>query len=1020
MGAAESKAHQNYAIRGRVPQSLEEPNELGFTLWNAVHKQTGETVSVFHYTQSAGTSRSKEGCVSQGNWQLVLNNIQRLKTIRHPGVLRYKDSAIDNENAILATEAVIPLKNILRVLPPEEVLIGVHSLLKTIAFLHTQNVAHNRITLDSLYVAETATGRRWLLGGFELACSFEQLPVWLGADRRGRFLTADATPPEDLDSSLVSGSPGSRDAYCLGQLLSDIISPFLSPASSPTGVVAAAGSPVSQASAPFEFRWRDLQDMSDRMSARNPTRRPTTADLAAMPLFADNALLNVVDFFRNIRALTPEQKLAGFKRVPNLLRSLPASTINAYVLPLFLSKTLFNEPGLELFYTELFLHDEPSSSSSAVSPRHANSPLVPGSTYRQYVLPFVGEMLRSREFGCRLSMLKMFENYVDHLINNDPGTFQTTLIPEILSGFEEYNDEIYVLTYTATCAMIPALCLLGADKFRFTDSAGRIQEPAEPAEPEPSAKPAGSQPYMALSSTDGAAGDGGATKKPAPAASAAKPASARPSVSGLSIPVGSLTTPSAHEARAAALEQEAWVMITTWIVDRNLVPKAIRACVWEEEVTDGGQEKILKSLCKMWKRLCEIEFESKRPDVLKRVRPILRSCSQCFYLVLRVLPKAKRHSFLEETLVGNLASAESVAWLPRVVELLIPFLKDDSNPSARSFRNSVANIMSRAISSITDSVHQLKDPGRVSVVAEEEDEYTSLANNPYVERLRHMYARLPRRAVFPKSGPREPLALPTPAPSTTFERAFSVQQDVSVDGDAELWTHWSGDGEDDGRRGAEDEDEHSGLGDTLPTADPDSDIARLHRLEAIRKRREARGRELQERRRAQREAAAKTAAEDDASLKAPGAPNPAPTATVPRSRMDTGSSSGTENIPLVSGTASSSGPNSRSQSFSIATSAARNAAGFRSSLFATQSNAVDARDQLQSSKSADFVPRSSAVLAAQDVSPTVPLFAGGFAGLTIPAMTTGLASHSSGGGGLESFGSGEGEGWEDAEDNFVV
>ncbi|KAJ3210569.1 Protein-associating with the carboxyl-terminal domain of ezrin [Dinochytrium kinnereticum] len=843
MGAAESKAHQSYHLRGQVPITTSETaHPQTYSIWNAVHKSTGESVCVFYcYLTSHPDGKGKAGLVDPRDRPLILNGIQKLKTIRHPGIIRFKDSEVMGDNVYLVTEPVIPLRNILRALPPEEILIGIHMLLQ---------VSHNRINLDSLYVAETKTGRRWLLGGFELATSFDETPP-SPPETLHRFMPPDSIPPEHLNSTLSpTQTPVSGDAYSLGQLISDIIAPFLNPsvASSPDSQVSLGGGMQ------FEFGWRELQEVADRMCAMNPGRRPDPESLLGMKMFKENAMLSLVDFFGRIRALTAEQKLEGFKSLPSILRSLPTSTINAYILPLFLSKELFNEPGLEFFFSELFSFKDEAASSPTTSHR-GDAPLVPMSTYKQYVLPFAAEMLKVREFGLRLSMLKMFENYGQHLINNDPVLFQSSLVQEIFTGFEEYSDDIYVLTYKSACAMIPTLCLLPASHFRYTDSQGRIPDPTHNDDEADSPRSS----YTAVSSD--------------PRAKRSSTVMGGASFSGLTIPVANLTTPNWEGGGAGV--GETLVPITTWIVDRNIVPKTVRCCVWEEEVSEVGQEVVLESVVGMWRRLCVIENETKRADVLRRVRPILRSCSQCFYLLLRVLPMSKRLVFLEETLIGDINSKDAIAWLPRIVELLIPFLKDHS----RQMRQSVSKIMSQSIASISECT-QLLGPL---------DKTDDKESNPYTDRLRRMYGKLPRRQVFMKSGPRIVFSA---QPSTNAPKDHRVSPlDVERD---DLWTRWDDDVSEEGEEGRKDGlDEFAGLGDALPAADTDQDLERLHRLSEIRKRREARGEEIRHKQEMKKSISTplSTIGGGAAWVSSPS----------PKSRMPRIGSSGADYVPLVSG-----------------------------------------------------------------------------------------------------------------------
>jgi hypothetical protein len=55
--------------------------------------------------------------------------MQRVKTLRHPSIIKFKDAILGDDCALLVTEPVIPLSYVLLSLPMEEIIIGIYNIL---------------------------------------------------------------------------------------------------------------------------------------------------------------------------------------------------------------------------------------------------------------------------------------------------------------------------------------------------------------------------------------------------------------------------------------------------------------------------------------------------------------------------------------------------------------------------------------------------------------------------------------------------------------------------------------------------------------------------------------------------------------------------------------------------------------------------------------------------------------------------------------------------------------------------
>ncbi|KAJ3192315.1 Protein-associating with the carboxyl-terminal domain of ezrin [Irineochytrium annulatum] len=738
MGNGDSKIQHNYTIKDAVPLSHANPHLCLWTLWDAVHKVTGEKVSIF-YCQLDNKLVDRT---------ILISSLQRLKTIRHPGIIRYKEAQFGDkfgENSLfLVTEPVFPLRRILKALPQEEVAIGLHGLLKTIKFLHSQHLCHNKIELDSIFVGEGRTGRKWLLGGMEFVTPFKDLnPIYIAIIHP--LLSPDIVPPEDaapqptdnIPSPVHPIIPEARDGFSLGVLLTEILTPFLNETS-----------PL--------LPWRDLQDLADAMQSMNPTRRPSLDAVLQNACFKEGFVV-AVEFLNDIRALEEQEKRKGFIDLVEIVRGLPNATVNAYVLPRILNRELFLEQGVDVFLAECFGRNGSGEQG-----------LVAGEAHKQYILPF---------------------------------------IVEILAGFEEESEDIYILTFKAVCAFLPHLIPLETD--------GRPSSPTRD-------------------------DDAAAKRAVSPRSSIDKriPSDVRqqtPNLSGLTMPVGAVPASNNFAGRPE------WSITSAFILEKNVMPKVLRCCIWDD-VSDAGRAIVFQSVMTMWKALCEIEGRAKTQEILQRARPLIKSSIQCFHLVLKILPLPKKIEFLNDVLAGE-GDREAIYWLPRILELLIPFMKDEN----KEFRNLVSDVMTRSISHIMSTLNSLPtyDP-----TADDDEEANVSAPNPYTVRLQRIYGRLPRRAVFSHSGPK-PASHPSSSPShehaaTTPTSKSASPSRAALDGRVHEW----GEKWESGAEGSVKPlmDDGAGAGEDAGETQEENQ----RRLEAARLRREARAAEIKSRREAKK------------------------------------------------------------------------------------------------------------------------------------------------------------------------
>ncbi|KAJ3145960.1 Protein-associating with the carboxyl-terminal domain of ezrin [Geranomyces michiganensis] len=736
MGASESRLLSGYTIQTTWPLEY-----TAFTVQRAVSKASASPVTVFSYKPPVGALAE--------DVKIIGRAVPRLRSIRHPGVVKFISAQADDKGVAIVTESVVPLSEMLPTFGPDDVAIGLFNVIKTIEFLHDQDVSHNNIQMSSIYVTEKE--KKWVLAGMEFATGFDEAVADL-LPKLHKYYPSDAIPPEDTPdgkSGQVPGlQPDSRDSYSLGKLITAIIKPML-----------ASGTLSDRP--PTEFRWQELQQFADRLMSPAWEDRPRIVDALRHPWFTGNVLINVVELFlRDIRVFDPDAKRARFQQLPNQLRSLSVATLTSHVLPIVLSESFASEPGVEVFFEQLFV---PRTDDGARG-------ILPLSSYCELVLPFVEAMLRVRTYNVRVLMLSLFNCYFTELQHWDDTLLQSVIIPELLLGLEEKDDTIYILSLSALTEAISQLCLYTPNPY------------ATPAMSESSLEDSPQRPSLGAKSPsqDGRLGVGSlqtaqtgdipkAVRKKLVSSPTRAKLGERPPVTR-NVSVGLLAGANESDAKDSSLasvrmkrhsgvpasgskdEMPPRAPATAGgvdgpslqhtprnLVEESLIPHVLSICV-QESATPEQQWLILDSVIMLWKNLCVAEATNKGPP---DVREITQSIVNCFHLILKVLPPEMKTECYCVRLVGDATGrleSPAIHWLARTIELGTPFIQDENRDVRREISQAVLKVIT-VVSTAMD---------RAPTITRKRQGERDVAS-----RLRKVYARLARtNTVFPRTGPR--------------------------------------------------------------------------------------------------------------------------------------------------------------------------------------------------------------------------------------------------------------------------
>ncbi|EKG21439.1 hypothetical protein MPH_01237 [Macrophomina phaseolina MS6] len=135
-----------------------------WTLHNGTKKEDGSKCSIFSFDITANKSRLP----------LAKNALRKLRTIRHPGVIKVLDTVETEAYIYIATERLNPLSWHTRrkALAEETIKWGLHNVAKTLKFLNGEaSSVHGSVRVSSIFTSESG---EWKLGGFDILSSVKE------------------------------------------------------------------------------------------------------------------------------------------------------------------------------------------------------------------------------------------------------------------------------------------------------------------------------------------------------------------------------------------------------------------------------------------------------------------------------------------------------------------------------------------------------------------------------------------------------------------------------------------------------------------------------------------------------------------------------------------------------------------------------------------------------------------------------------------------------------------------------
>ncbi|KAF5836824.1 kinase-like domain-containing protein [Dunaliella salina] len=369
------------------PYELQEtlPHPWGqWTHYRGVHKEDGSVASVF-----------KVSAVDPNDKKLVVarNGVRRLKMLRHPNILAFKDSAEVQEKGAtviyLVTQPVRSLKTVLEELDlqgqhrDEYLAMGILHITNAVSFLNNDcKLIHGNICMDAVVVTDTLD---WKLHGFDLLSEHALPPDHCLA--HGTWLVGSQYKPAEVNRGgwdvVAQSPPWAVDAWGLGCFMQEAFSrQYLQSVEN-----------LRQTDCIPQALLGDYQ----KLLSSTPSRRLNPAKVAECK-FLNNRLVGLVAFLENISVKDLFEKESFFKRLTGVLEAIPSAVLIQKVLPLLSHALEFGG-----------------------APPHAISPLLQiGNTldsheFNKRVVPTLSKLFASPDRTVRKNLLESIDTYVQNL-----------------------------------------------------------------------------------------------------------------------------------------------------------------------------------------------------------------------------------------------------------------------------------------------------------------------------------------------------------------------------------------------------------------------------------------------------------------------------------------------------------------------------------------------------------------------------------------------------------------------------
>ncbi|KAK5663068.1 hypothetical protein OQA88_6484 [Cercophora sp. LCS_1] len=302
-----------------------------WTLYNGNRREDGSNCSIFSFDIS--TNRSA--------LPLARNALKKLRTMRHPGVIKVLDTVESDSYIYIATERLVPLRwHVKRKsISPETAKWGLYSVAKTVKFINDEaSSIHGNLKVASVYTSESG---EWKLGGFEVLSNVKDDDAVIYTYGSLVPDSARYTPPELAKSGwdAVKRNPHTAvDSFDFGALIFEVFN----------GVFNGSDQAGQTKNIP-----PSMHSSYKRLTNANPKARLSVGHFLEQGQrngsFFDSPLIKLTDGVENLGVKTETEREAFLDDLDQLTDDFPEDFFKMKVLPELLKSVEFGGGGPKAF-----------------------------------------------------------------------------------------------------------------------------------------------------------------------------------------------------------------------------------------------------------------------------------------------------------------------------------------------------------------------------------------------------------------------------------------------------------------------------------------------------------------------------------------------------------------------------------------------------------------------------------------------------------------------------------------------
>ncbi|KAJ1996349.1 Nuclear aminoacylation-dependent tRNA export pathway component [Coemansia spiralis] len=411
--------------------------DFHFTIGNKLEGNLGTSIWELHNARS--TDGKKEATVfvfdklKGPSYTIVAQNaLKRMRTLRHPGILRYLEGTETADAIYIATESITPLPFALDEGNCDDELKrwGIYKIAETLRFVNDDcKLVHANVCTSSVFVTKAG---EWRLSGLELvdALDGDGASSQIYRHYTGAIPGYAAHMAPELESqswdSIEKGKPGAVDGWGLACLIYQVYNDSLSSTSQLH----------SQGQIPAS-----LWPMYQRLLTPDLRRRLTPGELLQSALrpraFLDSNFVKTSIFLENIAVKEESEKVEFFAGLDSMIEGFPHAYCKYKILPELLKIMEFGGGDAKVL-------------SSIIQIGRG----LDESEYNDLVSPAIVQLFGSNDRALRFSLLEHIGSFIKAIPTN---VVSKQVFPNFVTGFLDAAPAIREATVKASLAIAPKL-----------------------------------------------------------------------------------------------------------------------------------------------------------------------------------------------------------------------------------------------------------------------------------------------------------------------------------------------------------------------------------------------------------------------------------------------------------------------------------------------------------------------------------------------------------------------------------